>query len=763
MEGDLCTTIRGMPGGLLAYPAILLITLMVGTCKPFEPEQLVLIETGAVSGVTYHSCIIDGEVYDAGPGGIDQHGFVWSKEVNPVLENSSSSELGPLNSTGSFSDTISGLVPSTTYFLRAYGIAGQQTTYGKEIYVVTAPPEVPVVETIEVTFITDTSAQSGGKVTSDGGADVMARGVCWDTVPEPTLADSLTVDSTGTGAFTSVVSNLMYNTTYYLRAYATNTAGTGYGDEREFTTGQRKPVVPVVTTEEITGITDTSAVCGGNVTDEGGLPVTARGICWAITQNPTVEDNHTMDGSGAGTFTSEITDLNYNTTYYVRAYATNSVGTGYGEEREFTTEPRQPVLPVLSTSSVSSVTDSSAISGGTITDNGGSTITARGVCWNQSGSPDTTDQHTFDGTGAGSFSSSLSGLECGTTYHVRAYATNSVGIAYGDEITFISADCPVLPTVVTVAATEVTESAATCGGNVTNDGGAMITARGVCWSLQPDPTVDSSHTTDGPGSGIFSSHLSDLDHLTTYYYAAYATNAVGTSYGEVLELTTLDLPGFVTDIDRNSYPIVTIGSQVWMAEHLKVTRFANGQPIPHVESASAWVDLTTYDMAYCWHGNSEANRDIYGGLYTWAAAMNGASNTDANPSGVQGICPDGWHLPSDSEWKELEIYLGMSEDDTKKWSDRGTNEGGKLKEAGILRWNDPNTGATNESGFTALPASVRVYTGDFGTLGMNTIIWTTTQDGPERALYRSLMYNSAGISRNSYFRDNGYSVRCLKD
>jgi uncharacterized protein (TIGR02145 family) len=687
--------------------------------------------------------------------------------------------------------------------------------------------------------------------------------VCWDTVPGPTLADSLTIDSTGTGSFTSEIRNLKYNTTYYLRAYATNSAGTGYGEEREFTTGQRKPVVPVVTTEEITGITDTSAVCGGNVTDEGGLPVTARGICWAITQNPTVEDNHTMDGSGAGTFTSEITDLNYNTTYYVRAYATNSVGTGYGEEREFTTEPRHPVLPVLSTGSVSSVTDSSAVCGGDITDDGGSPITARGVCWNQSGSPDTTDQHTFDGTGAGSFSSSLSGLECGTTYHVRAYATNSVGtaygdeitfnstdcpvvptvititatfitdssavcggditddggspvtargvcwnltgnpdttdqhtsdgtgagsfsssltglecettyhvrayarnsvgIAYGDEITFISADCPVLPTVVTVAATEVTESAATCGGNVTNDGDAMVTARGVCWSLQPDPTVDSSHTTDGFGSGIFSSLLSGLDHLTRYYYAAYATNSVGTAYGDVLELTTMDLPGFVTDIDRNSYPVVTIGSQVWMAEHLKVTRFANGQPIPHVESTSAWVDLTTNDMAYCWHGNSEANRDIYGGLYTWAAAMNGASSTEANPSGVQGVCPDGWHLPSDSEWKQLEMFLGMNEVDADSWGARGTDEGGKLKETGTLYWNDPNTGATNESGFTALPASVRVYTGDFGTLGMNTIMWTTTQDGPERALYRTLSYNNASISRNSYFRDNGYSVRCLKD
>ena len=161
----------------------------------------------------------------------------------------------------------------------------------------------------------------------------------------------------------------------------------------------------------------------------------------------------------------------------------------------------------------------------------------------------------------------------------------------------------------------------------------------IARSLQPNPTVDSSHTDEESGTGPFTSNISDLDHLTTYYYVAYATNDVGTAYGEVLELTSLDLPGYVTDIDRNSYPVVAIGSQLWMAENLKATHFANGQPIPNVESTSAWLELTAGEMAYCWHGNSTDNRDITGGLYTWAAAMNGAVSSDANPSGVQGVCP----------------------------------------------------------------------------------------------------------------------------
>ena len=139
-----------------------------------------------------------------------------------------------------------------------------------------------------------------------------------------------------------------------------------------------------------------------------------------------------MDGSETGSSSSEVLHLEYNTTYYLRAYATNSIGTGYGEERQFTTVPRTPVIPVVSTNTVSSITDSSAICGGMISDDGGSGIIARGVCWNAMGSPDTTDLHTRDGTGSGDYSSVLSGLQCNTAYYARAYATNGVGTGYGD-------------------------------------------------------------------------------------------------------------------------------------------------------------------------------------------------------------------------------------------------------------------------------------------------------------------------------------------
>lgn len=191
----------------------------------------------------------------------------------------------------------------------------------------------PTVTTDTVSNITDTSAVCGGNVTSDGGAPVTARGVCWSTISNPTLNNSHTHDSSGTGIFTSNVTGLSAGTTYYIRAYATNAVGTTYGNEDTITTW----TIPIVTTDTISNITDNSAVCGGNITSDGGAPVTTRGVCWSTTPNPTISDNHTTDSTGIGHFTSNITGLRFGTTYYARAYATNSVGTAYGNEDTFTT------------------------------------------------------------------------------------------------------------------------------------------------------------------------------------------------------------------------------------------------------------------------------------------------------------------------------------------------------------------------------------------------------------------------------------------
>ena len=199
-------------------------------------------------------------------------------------------------------------------------------------------PTTPVVTTSAATQISYTTATSGGELTNEGGAHVTIKGVCWNTSAEPTIANNKTTENGGAGAFTSNLTQLTPNTLYYVRAYGTNVAGTGYGNQISFTTNQLN--VPVLTTTDITAITQTTAVSGGNITDDKGSSVTVRGVCWTTSENPTTSDSKTADGSGTGSFTSNITGLNAGMTYYVRAYATNSAGTAYGNQQSFTVPDR---------------------------------------------------------------------------------------------------------------------------------------------------------------------------------------------------------------------------------------------------------------------------------------------------------------------------------------------------------------------------------------------------------------------------------------
>ncbi len=390
---------------------------------------------------------------------------------------------------------------------------------------------LPVVITDDVSNITVSSASCGGNVTDAGGLEITARGVCWSTNQNPTINDVHTMDGTGLGIFTSNITELVIDTKYYVRAYATTSKGTSYGLQKEFTTLSG---MSVVKTNEISSITATSAICGGNVTDAGGLEIIARGVCWSTNANPTVNDEHTTDGTGIGEFISSITNLSIGTKYYVRAYATTNAGTSYGSQKEFTT---QDGLPSVTTASISNLTATSATCGGVVTDDGEFEITARGVCWSAIQNPTVNDAHSTDGVGIGSYTSDITDLMTNTHYYVRAYATNAIGTSYGSQIEFTTENG--LPTVYTSGATNITTTTATCSGDVTNDGGFEITAKGFCWSTSPNPTVNDSHTVDGTGTGSFTSNLTDLNSYTKYYARAYATNINGSSYSGQIEIMTL--------------------------------------------------------------------------------------------------------------------------------------------------------------------------------------------------------------------------------
>jgi uncharacterized protein (TIGR02145 family) len=206
----------------------------------------------------------------------------------------------------------------------------------------------------------------------------------------------------------------------------------------------------------------------------------------------------------------------------------------------------------------------------------------------------------------------------------------------------------------------------------------------------------------------------------------------------------------VTDIDGNVYQTVKIGTQWWMAENLKVTHYRNGEAIPNVTDSTEWESLAT--GAWCSYNNEAGNIATYGLLYNWYTV-------DDN----RNIAPDGWHVPTDEEWKMLEIHLGMSqsEADTTDW--RGTDEGGKLKEDGTTHWNNPNTGATNESGFLALPGGYCVITGTFANIGDLAYFWPSTENISNRAWHRVLGYNNSVVYRETSYKRHGFSVRCVRD
>ncbi|MES2275974.1 MAG: hypothetical protein V4592_08125 [Bacteroidota bacterium] len=415
---------------------LLPICCLLSACSPEELKfnglnEQITVTTTEVTAITQTTASSGVQVSAAFSEEVLRKGICWATIKDPTTNNTFSNAA---NGSGIAALNMTSLNSGTIYYVRAYAVTSRETIYGNARSFTTPAYQASTISTTAIASIGQTSATSGGTITAAGGGTITARGICWNTTGSPTTSNNYTSDGTGTGTFSSTLNNLTAGTTYYVRAYALNQAGTAYGNQVSFTTS---PVtLATLTSPSISGITQTGANSSATVSSAGGGTVSAYGICWNTTGSPTISNSRTIDGSGTGAFSSLLGGLAAGTTYYVRSYATNQAGTAYSTQASFNTSPVQ--LATLTSASISNITKTSATGTASVTADGGGTVTAKGLCWSSSTSSPTITSSIYatSGSGTGTISISMTGLVTGTTYYVRSFATNAAGTAYGSVVSF---------------------------------------------------------------------------------------------------------------------------------------------------------------------------------------------------------------------------------------------------------------------------------------------------------------------------------------
>ncbi|MGE5457941.1 MAG: FISUMP domain-containing protein, partial [Methanococcaceae archaeon] len=405
-------------------------------------------------------------------------------------------------------------------------------------------------------------------------------------------------------------------------------------------------------------------------------------------------------------------------------------------------------IPKLTTSLITDIFYTSATAGGNVTSDGGSFISEEGICISTSSNPTTSDSkiilnyHTI-----GVFTIPITNLVQNTTYYVRAYATNKVGTAYGEQISFKTLPSYGLD-VTTAPISFSSQIGATGGGSVASDGAAVITERGICISVNPNPVISDRKIVTSGSIGSFDSDITGLTANTTYYVRAFATNTLGTTYGREVFFSTKGESGTITDIEGNIYSTIEIGAQIWMTENLRTTKYSDGSSIPNVTDDDTWGAQTS--GSFCWYNNDISNKNVYGGLYNHFAV------TD-----LRHLCPTGWHIPSSEEWKNMSSYIEGSN----WWSIiPPVTNGEKLRETGTVHWDAPNSGASNTSGFTAVPGGFRTSDGYFVGKGMVGEYWFDFSYSDDPYDLSQIFSVSQGLLQMPYaYNIDGHSVRCISD
>lgn len=608
--------------------------------------------------------------------------------------------------------------------------------------------EVPFITTSSISDITGTTAISGGIITNEGSSTVIARGVCWSTSSSPSLADNKTTDGAGVGSYTSNLSGLNGGTNYFVRAYATNSAGTGYGMAVSFTTFGKSPTPEVAAA---TNINTTSATLNGSVnanylstvvTFEYGT-TTSYGQTVTAVQSPLTSNEVTN-------VSADISGLTAGTLYHYRIKGVNSLGTTNSNDIMFTT---LGTAPSVRTSRAVNIGTAQASLLGYVNANYLSTVVTidYGLTTSYGQSVTATESPMIGNTLSG-VSADVTGLNSGTDYHFRVVGVNSLGTTTGDDMTFRTLGAA--PIATTMSASNVTNVSSQLNGVVNaNHLSTIVTFEygttagyGQTLAVTQSPVIGSTNVS-------VSTILSGLTPTSTYHFRIVAVNSLGTNYGNDMILTTLST---VSDVDGNSYNIVPIGTQVWMTENLKTTKYSNGDLIGTTIPAS--LDLsgeTTPKYQWAYNGN-ESNATTYGRLYSWFAITDGRN-----------VCPTGWHVPTDAEWTTLANYLanngygyeGSGTDIAKSMA--ATSGWAAFGTAGTI---GNNQESNNRSSFTALPSGYRFRDGTFFSIGELGYWWSSTESSSSDAYHRALYnYSSFFNKGSSSMIDYGFSVRCIRD
>ena len=500
---------------------------------------------------------------------------------------------------------------------------------------------------------------------------------------------------------------------------------------------KKKVSLPELTTSDIVELTSFSATTGGNIISDGNSDIMERGICWidGTNLNPKITDNKTSDGQGAGVFITHLINLLPGLTYNVRAYATNSQGTQYGQTVTFTTLVTAPEISDMMYNPYD-ITPTSVKLHGLV--NPMSLNTEITFQYGLTKAYEMSKASTPNNISIGGFwdvVAEITELIPGSEYHFRIKAENELGITYSKDYTFITAGWQ--STITKVSFKDITLNSVSIQATV--NPGLLETSVVIEYGTSEN-YGNSFNVTQTPligGSDVdLSAVIDNLTIGTKYYFRIKSFNQTWTTYTSGWNFTTYR----VTDIDNNYYHSITIGSQEWLQENLKTTHFQNGDAISLLPFDNDWK--TTTESAYIYYNYDLDLGKRFGYLYNFYAA-----------SDSRNVCPQGWHVPTLTEWTTLVEFAG------------GENVAAiKLRESGTADWSY-YTNADNSTGFTALGAGIRLYNGPYWGYQYSGTFWSTTSFASDTQ-YKYAMRMSADRSIIEWQIDSktaGFSIRCLKN